>query len=257
VEQCAAVYNPYSTLQLFYSRRFANYWFETGTPTFLIKLLKDQQYDIEQLHELHLRELAFSTYDLENLSVVPLLFQTGYLTIKAYEPTTRRYTLSYPNAEVEEAFLSYLLAAFNDGDQALNEDYLWQLVDALQAHDLEKFFVRLQTFFANVPYTIQLKHEKYYQTIFFLIFKLLGLRIDAEVSTNRGRIDAVVELADQLYLFEFKLDQSAADALTQIKTHEYTQKYRHTGKAMTHVGVNFDSATRQITEWQSAIESSH
>ncbi|MCB0062424.1 MAG: AAA family ATPase [Caldilineaceae bacterium] len=277
VEQCDSVYNPFSILQLFYNQRFANYWFGPrglpGTPTFLVKLLKERQYDVEQLSDLRLRELSFSTYELETLSIVPLLFQTGYLTIKDYEPSRRVYTLSYPNLEVEDAFLSYLLGAFSERDRALNEDYLWQLVDALEAHDLEQFFVILQTFFADVPYDIHLKHEKYYQTIFYLIFKLLGLRIDAEVRTNQGRIDAVAEvycgcnenrsfytsknsgshseqsIADHIYLFEFKLDQSAEDALQQIKTHEYVQKYCLKGKPLTPFGANFDSSKRQVTAW--------
>ncbi|MEZ4710186.1 MAG: PD-(D/E)XK nuclease domain-containing protein [Caldilineaceae bacterium] len=188
---------------MFTQQRFANYWFETGTPTFLIKLLKEQQYDIEQLDDLRLRELAFNTYDIETLSIIPLLFQTGYLTIKDYEPTRRLYTLAYPNSEVEDAFLTYLLGEFSERDRGLNEAQLWRLIDALEAHDLEQFFILLQVFFANVPYQIHLKYEKYYQTIFYLIFKLIGLRIDAEVETNAGRIDAVVEVADRIYLFEF------------------------------------------------------
>lgn len=249
VEQCESVYNPFSILQLFYHHRFANYWFESGTPTFLVKLLKERQYDVQQLSDLRVRELAFSTYELETLSIVPLLFQTGYLTIKEYESSRRVYTLSYPNLEVEDAFLSYLLGAFSEGDRALNEDYLWQLVDALETHDLEQVFVILQTFFADVPYDIHLKHEKYYQTIFYLIFKLLGLRIDAEVRTNQGRIDAVAEVSDHIYLFEFKLDQSAEDALQQIKTHEYLQKYQLKDKPLTLVGANFDSSKRQVVAW--------
>ncbi len=121
VEESPSVYNPFSTLQLFYNHRFSNYWFETGTPTFLIKLLKTQKYDITLLNDLRLRELGFSTYELESLSVVPLLFQTGYLTIKAYEPTRRVYTLGYPNSEVEDAFLTYLLSEFSERDRGTHE----------------------------------------------------------------------------------------------------------------------------------------
>jgi len=250
VEESPNVYNPFSTLQLFTQQRFANYWFETGTPTFLIKLLKEQQYDIEQLNDLRLRELAFNTYDIETLSIIPLLFQTGYLTIKDYEPTRRVYTLAYPNTEVEDAFLTYVLGEFSERDRGLNEAQLWRMIDALEAHDLEQFFVLLQVFFANVPYQIHLKYEKYYQTIFYLIFKLIGLRIDAEVETNVGRIDAVVEVADHIYLFEFKLDKSAEDALQQIRDRRYDEKYRLKGKPITLVGANFSSEMRQVTAWQ-------
>ena len=124
VENCATLYNPFSTLQLFHKKRFSNYWFDSGTPTFLVKLLQEQQYDIEQLDDLRLREVAFSTYELENLSIIPLLFQTGYLTIKGYDPQRRVYTLSYPNTEVKDAFLAHLLGKFSERDRSLNEDYL-------------------------------------------------------------------------------------------------------------------------------------
>ncbi len=249
------LYNPFSTLHLFYHQRFANYWFETGTPTFLIKLIKEQKYDVTQLNNLELREMAFSTYDLENLAVIPLLFQTGYLTIKAYEPTTRKYTLSYPNDEVEDAFLVHLLGAFSNVKQGLNEAYLWQLIDALEAQDLEHFFEILNIFFANIDYQLYIKDEKYYQTIFYLIFLLLGLRVEAEVKTNRGRIDAVVELKAAIYIFEFKLDGNAEDALKQIKEKAYYQKYRSKDKPVTLVGANFDSQKREVSEWQSELDS--
>lgn len=251
VRNCESLYNPFSTLQLFNKRYFSNYWFETGTPTFLIELLKEQQYDVERLDDLRLRELAFSTYEIETLSIVPLLFQTGYLTIKAYEPKRRLFTLSYPNMEVEDAFLTYLLGAFSERDRSLNEDYLWQLVDALEADELEEFFTILQVFFSNIPYNIHLKPEKYYQTIFYLIFKLIGLRIDAEVHTNVGRIDAVIELPDRIYLFEFKVDHSAEEALQQIHDHDYARKYQLRGKPVTLVGANFDSAQRKVTQFLS------
>ncbi len=251
VETSEPVYNPFSILQLFHTGRFANYWFETGTPTFLIKLLKSQKYDIERLGDLRLRELAFSSYEIETLAIIPLLFQTGYLTIKGYEPTRRLFTLSYPNLEVEDAFLTHLLGEFSERERSLNEDYLWELIDTLEKRDLDEFFAILQTFFANVPYNIHLKHEKYYQTIFYLIFKLIGLRIDAEVHTNRGRIDAVIETDDHIFVFEFKIDESAENALAQIKATEYAQKYRQQGKPLSLIGANFDSATRQVTEWRS------
>ncbi|MCI5146298.1 MAG: AAA family ATPase [Candidatus Electrothrix sp. AR3] len=251
VENCPRVYNPFSTLNLFKKQRFANYWFETGTPSFLIKLIKELNFDVTQLKQLELRETAFSTYDLENLAVTPLLVQTGYLTIKDYDPDTRKYTLAYPNYEVEDAFSVHLLGAFSSVDHGLGEAYLWKLIDALQSGDLEQFFTVLDIFFANIDYQLHLKYEKYYQTIFYLIFLLIGLRVEAEVETNKGRIDAVVELKEAIYLFEFKLDGNADEALRQIITRDYYQKYRLKGKPMTLVGVNFDSGKRGVSEWRS------
>lgn len=250
VEGGPSVYNPFSTLQLFNKQRFANYWFETDTPSFLIKLIQQNNYDIRQLDNLELSVLGFSTYELEELEIIPLLFQTGYLTIKGYTPGRQLYQLGYPNMEVENAFLTYLLSAFNQVAKGLNESHLWKLLDALQAHDFARFFEVLAVFFANIPYDLHIAQEKYYQTIFYLLFRLLGIYADAEVKTNVGRIDAVVELAGQIFLFEFKLDKNADEALQQIQDQAYYQKYRLTPKAITLVGANFDSAKRQVTEWK-------
>ena len=120
--------------------------------------------------------------------------------------------------------------------------------------NFKTFFGVLDAFFANIDYDLHLKQEKYYQTIFYLIFLMLGYQVSAEVKTNQGRIDAVIELPDRIYLFEFKLDGSAADALAQIKTVEYYQKYQQRGLAMILIGANFDSKARKITDWQSAEE---
>lgn len=244
------VYNPYSTLLCLKQQRFSNFWFETGTPNFLIDLIKQEQYDVRDLDNLHVLELGFSTYELDKLPVVPLLFQTGYLTLKAYEPARARYTLGYPNAEVEQAFITYLLASFSNVERALSDSYLWQLLDALEAKDVDRFFLVLQTFFANIDYRLYIQQEKYYQTIFYLIFMMLGFRAGAEVQTNQGRIDAVVEVKDHIFLFEFKLDGSEEEALQQIKDREYYQKYQLKGKPMTLIGANFASAQRQVVKWK-------
>lgn len=133
-----------------------------------MKLIKERSYDIRQLDTLELTELGFSTYELESLDIIPLLFQTGYLTIKKI--TERRlYKLGYPNREVENAFLTHLLSAFNTAPKGLNEGYLWKLIDALTVKDFPQFFAVLTVFFANIPYDLHLAQEKYYQTIFYLI----------------------------------------------------------------------------------------
>ncbi|MFN8490988.1 MAG: AAA family ATPase [Caldilineaceae bacterium] len=253
VENCPNVYNPFSTLQLFANQRFANYWFETGTPTFLIKLIKARQYNIEPFEQLEVPELTFSTYELESLELIPLLFQTGYLTIKDFrrDEFGELYTLSYPNYEVKHAFLTYLLSAYDEIEVALSEGHLRRLLYALEQQNLPEFFSVLEVFFASIDYDLHLDYEKYYQTIFYLIFVLLGVRINAGVKTNQGRIDAVIELAKHIFLFEFKLNGNAAEALQQIKAHAYAQKYQSKGKPLTLIGANFDSTKRKITEWQS------
>ncbi len=244
------VYNPYSTLLCLKQQRFSNFWFETGTPAFLIELIKREQYDIQQLDRLQVREIGFSTYELDMLPIVPLLYQTGYLTIKDFEPTQRVYTLDYPNNEVEEAFLNFLLGSFSEVDSAVSDSTVHQLVSALEENDLDQFFLTLQVFFANIDYQLYIQQEKYYQTIFYLIFMLLGFRTQAEVQTNRGRIDAVVEMSNRIFLFEFKLDGSEDEALEQIKQKGYYQKYQLRGKPLSLVGANFSSTQRQVVGWK-------
>jgi hypothetical protein len=244
------VYNPYSTLLCLKQQRFSNFWFETGTPTFLISLIKQEQYEIQQLADLQVRELGFSTYELDRLPIAPLLYQTGYLTIKGYDAGERVYTLAYPNNEVEEAFLSYLLGAFSEVERTLSESLLHQLFNALKAKKVDDFFKILQIFFANIDYSLYIQQEKYYQTIFYLLFMLLGFRAQAEVQTNQGRIDAVVEVSDHIFIFEFKLDGSEEEALQQIKDRGYYQKYQLKKKPMTLIGANFASAQRQVVKWK-------
>ncbi len=248
-EYAERVYNPFSTLQLLLKQRFHNYWFATGTPTFLINLITERQYDVRQLDQLEMTGLGLQSFDIEHLEILPLLFQTGYLTIQDYKPDFGLYRLGYPNYEVESAFLSYLLSAFDTIPVGVNEGYLRKLIEALRAEAYEQFFDVLSVFFANIPYDLHIAKEKYYQTIFYLIFRMLGVYIEVEVKTNKGRIDVVIELDDRLILFEFKLDKSAADALQQIKDNEYFQKYRLSEKSVILIGANFDSGARQVSEW--------
>ncbi len=248
-KRCAPVYNPFSLLLLLDMQDFRNYWFETGTPTFLIKLIKEKGYNIQLMDNLLVDELAFSSYEVGDLGVIPLLFQTGYLTIKAYDPETRLYKLYYPNYEVENAFSKYLLSAFTPVKNGLVGSYLQQLAQAMRAQDWESFFETLQVFFADIPYDIQLSQEKYYQSIFYLIFKLIGLHIDAEVRTNRGRIDAVIEMDAGVFIFEFKLDGSADEALAQIKARGYAEKYAARDD-VTLIGEAFSTEKRGVEAWE-------
>ena len=248
-----SVYNPFSTLQLFNKRYFSAFWFETGTPAFFIKLIKERQYDIQPLDHLEVPELAFSAYEIESLDLIPLLFQTGYLTITDFRQDAfgEIYTLSYPNAEVRRSFLAYLLSAYNQIEVALSESHLRRLLYALDKNNQPEFFTILDILFANIDYDLQVNQEKYYQTIFYLIFLLLGVRVAAEVETSHRRIDAVTEMSNRIFLFEFKLDGSADDALQQIVDTDYHRKYQLHGKPITLIGANFDSSQRRIVEWQS------
>jgi hypothetical protein len=244
------VYNPFSVLLLFTQQQFKAYWFETGTPTFLIDLIKQNRVSFHKLYEdVKISERSFSTYRIDKLEPLPLLFQTGYLTIKdVHGIYDRRYSLNYPNYEVKQAFLLSVLDEFSDM-QVGSEDYLYEMVECFRASDMDGVFEYLEVFFANVPYELHIKNEKYYQTIFYSIFQLIGLRIEAEVKTNKGRIDAVVETDERIYIFEFKLFGTAEEALAQIKDNDYAQKYLKRGKEILLIGVGFDQESRNISEW--------
>ncbi|MGA1823916.1 MAG: AAA family ATPase [bacterium] len=243
------VYNPFSLLLLFEHKEFKNYWFETATPSFLINLIKEKDYEIKKLEDEEVSELAFSSYEIENLEVLPLLFQTGYLTIKDYNKERMLYRLWYPNFEVEQAFLNYLAAGYSQVETARVDSYLWKCIDCLEEGDIHTFLETLKIFFANIPYEIHLKYKKYYQSIFYTILKLMGLKVEVEVSTNKGRIDAVVELEKRVYIFEFKLHDTAENALKQIKEHKYYEKYAGIDKKIVLVGVTFNQKMRNIGQY--------
>ncbi len=248
-ERCGRVYNPFSLLLALKQRRFGRYWFSSGTPTFLMKLIKAQRRTPIDLAKSVVPLLGFETYDIEHLEILPLLFQTGYLTLTNYDAKTDLYTLEFPNYEVESAFNYHLLNVFTPLTLVTGGAALAELVQALEAGALEQFFDTLNPFFADIPYDIQIGKERYYQSVFFLIFKLIGLSIEVEVRTNKGRIDAVVETETYIYLFEFKLDGSAEEALQQIRDKGYAEKYTGRDKQVWGIGVNFSMKERGIGAW--------
>ena len=249
---CVPIYNPFSLLMLLDMQEFRNYWFETGTPTFLIRLLKSRNYDIQDMDDMQVDELAFSSYEVDDLNPEALLFQTGYLTIKGYDPEPRLFRLSYPNFEVKNAFIRYLLSAFSKANISKTGGYLWQLLTTLRVGDMNRFFEVLQIFFAGIPYDIQIKAERYYQTIFFLIFRLIGLQIGVEVRTSKGRIDAVVEIDEGIFIFEFKMGGTAQAALAQIHEKGYATPYKNQKQPVVLIGAVFGIKGEGIVEWATA-----
>jgi len=240
------VYNPFSTLKFFYEGRFQNYWFATGTPTFLLDLIQEKAYPVPELENLELSEHGFDSFEIERLQVEPLLYQTGYLTIKSYNPERMLYRLDYPNYEVEAAFIKHLADRFGTIRKELIDSHIFKLIDALAVDDVDGFFDELRVFFADIPYDLHIKQEKYYHTIFYLIFKLLGYHIEAEVHSHKGRADAVIATEGVVYVMEFKLFDTAESALAQIKEKGYSEPYRTRGVPVVLMGVEFDAAQRNV-----------
>ncbi len=247
-ENAKTVYNPVSLMKCLQELKLKNYWFETGTPTFLVDLLKETPLDMENLTA---DEADFSTYDPEHLAVLPLLVQTGYLTIKFAEELNgmRTFTLGYPNREIEQSFNRWLAIDFSNLPPHELTGTLQLLIKALNESRIDDMLEHMKIFFAGIPNNITLKKEKYYQTIFFAVFKLLGAAIDVEVNTAIGRIDTVVKTKQDIFIFEFKLHGSAEEAMAQIHKKRYADAYRDDGRRITLIGVAFDEVERNISEW--------
>ncbi len=251
--QAESVYNPVSLAQFFTKRfDFSNYWFATGTPSFLVKIAQEKNFSIEKTLTEPVSSFAFDAFDVDRIEPLALLLQTGYLTIKSSGQIFSKnwYQLGFPNHEVEESFNTYLLNAYTSVDKEITAQNVIEMAQCVDAGDAEKFMDCVKTYFANIPYDIQLANEKYYQTVFYLLFRALKLNIEAEVCTNNGRIDAVAEYGKNIFIFEFKINQTAEIALAQIKEKEYYQKYKHSGKDITLIGANFDTELRQLTDWK-------
>ena len=245
------LYNPFSILSFFDQGRFQNFWFETGTPIFLVKLLeRKRQYD---LTEIRVDEAVFSSFELDRIDPNALLFQTGYVTITSAEDKPI-YTLSYPNREVRDSLLRYLLAEYTQSYASEVPVRAQQMKQALQQEDLAGFVQALNSLFASIPYQIFIADkEAYYQSVTFLALSLVGTFVQVEVSQAKGRPDAVVHTPNVIYVLEFKLDNSAKTALEQIKERGYAQPYVGGGKIVRAVGLNFNAKQKALDQWQQEV----
>jgi len=249
----ADIYNPFSVLNTFSKLDFAYYWFATGTPTFLAKALQNQNYDIRKFeNDVLIDEPSIMDYRTENQNLIPLLYQTGYLTIKSYEDGL--YILGFPNEEVKYGFLKELLPAFVLTPIATGNFSVVEFMQQIRNGDIERFMTSLKAFFSAIPYDAikqENRDEQYYQHIFYLLFTLIGEFIQTEVKNNKGRADAVVKTADSIYVFEFKMDDKATaeDALAQINSKDYAIPYITDGRKIVKIGVEFSQTERGVKRW--------
>lgn len=245
------VYNPYLVLKAFSEQQLLDYWFETATPSFLIYLLKQEQYPLPELEGLEVSRTVFTTFELDHLIPEALLFQTGYLTITDIQ--NRVYTLDYPNQEVKRAFLERLLFALTEWEKRTISSHVLKLAGYLKNKNFDAFFETMRAIFASIPDTLNTQRdEAYFHTIFYLMLSASGADADCEPLTSQGRIDLAVELPDTVYLIEFKCNQRADVAIQQIRDKWYADKYRQTGKDIVLIGINFDVDTRNVAEWKIA-----
>ena len=244
------VFNPFSLLNTLSFSRFGSYWFQTGTPTFLVELLKQSEYDLRTLIDgVEMKESAFSEYRVAENNPIPLIYQSGYLTIKDYDERFHLYTLRFPNDEVKYGFLDFITPFYTSVGDEDNGFYIGKFVRELESGDVDSFLTRLKAFFADFSYELNDKTERHYQVVFYLVFKLMGQFCDAEVRSARGRADAVVKTQDSIYIFEFKLNGSAEAALKQINDKGYLIPYMADNRKQIKVGVMFDASERNIGQW--------
>ena len=232
------VYNPFSVMNALQKSNFNNYWFTTGTPTFLVKLMREQlYYDLDNT-KMDLDSLG--NFDITNMQPKTVLFQTGYLTL-IEKLDMNFYRLGYPNKEVKNSMLRILLEVYAYQTNGFAVPLVYNLKEAFINHDFEDFFTHFKTLFASIPYQIfEQKLESYYHSIIFITFKLLGFYIDAEVSTSKGRIDAVVKTQTHIYILEFKVNDTAEKAIEQIKEKKYAERYvseQENGRKIVLIGI--------------------
>jgi hypothetical protein len=250
--EAQTVYNPVSLAQFFIKRcEFNNYWFSTGTPAFLMELIKKNHLDFENLLSRPVSAVAFEAFEIDKIDPLSLLLQTGYLTIKSAEKKFNMpwYWLDFPNQEVSASFNTYLLNAYAEKSKSDVTNFCELLADAMLNGNIAQLRKVLESFFAGIPYDVHHKDESNFQNIFFAIFRLLGYYVKAESRTSDGRIDAITETDKWLYLFEFKLNHDNS-ALQQIKEKEYFKPYLFANKHIMLIGANFDTNTGKLSNWQ-------
>lgn len=242
------IYNPFSVLNTFAKQEFGSYWFETGTPTYLVELLKQNHYNLEQMsHEETNSEVLNSIYADE--SPIPVIYQSGYLTIKDYDPRFENYILGFPNREVEEGFIKFLMPFYTNVNKVESPFEIQQFTREIESGQPDAFLRRLQSFFADTPYELIRDLEVHYQNVLFIVFRLVGFYVKAEYHTSEGRVDLVLQTDRYIYVMEFKLEGSAEEALQQIEAKHYARPFEADSRQLFKIGINFDNNTRNIERW--------
>ena len=240
------VYNPFSLLNCMDEKEFKSYWFETGTPTYLVQLLQARDYDLEEMSRVKADADELNSIDSTSSDPIPVIYQSGYLTIKGYDPEFGTYTLGFPNAEVEEGFTKYLMPSYIHRKENRSPFLINNFVEDVRSGNTEQFIKRLRSLFADTPYEIIRNLETHYRNVVWLLFKLMGFYTQAEYRTSEGRIDMVVKTPKFCYVLEFKLNGTAEEALAQVSDKNYTLPFAVEDQQIIRLGINFDSTTRNI-----------
>ena len=243
------MYNPFSLLNAFKRKEFGSYWFETGTPTYLVTLLKKHHYNLERMAHEETSADVLNSIDADSTNPIPVIYQSGYLTIKGYDERFGSYLLGFPNREVEEGFIRYLFPFYTNKGVVESPFEIQKFVREVESGDYDSFFRRLQSFFADTPYELVRDLELHYQNVLFIVFKLVGFYVKAEYHTSQGRVDLVLQTDRYIYVMEFKLNGTAEEALRQIDEKGYALPFACDSRQLYKIGVNFSAKTRNIEKW--------
>ncbi|WP_294787987.1 ATP-binding protein [Prevotella sp.] len=247
-EDTVGIYNPFSVLNTLAKLRYKDYWFETGTPTFLVDLLKMHNYRLLDITREKVSGDVINSVDSMSTNPIPMIYQSGYLTIKSYDERFKKYRLGFPNKEVEEGFLNFLLPLYTSAGN--NSPFMVdEFVQDVESGNPERFMQRMKAFFADTSYQVVGNAELYFQNAMYLVFKIMGFYTQVERPTSDGRIDAVIQTPDYIYIIECKLDRTAEEALCQINDSDYAAPFAMDKRRLYKIGVNFSSQTRGVEQW--------
>lgn len=252
--QSPDIFNPYSLLNAMAKSKLDYYWFSSGTPTYLIEMLKKFQVMPSEVGSCEADQSEFDAPTEGMSSVMPLLYQSGYITIKGYDPETELYTLDIPNKEIRVGLYRSLLPNYIGMNTVKGTTTIAKMSALIRRNDMDGAMRMLQAYLATVPYCNNVDSEGHYQQMMYVIFSILDNYVDVEVRTSSGRVDMVLRTATHLYLFELKLNKDADAAMKQINLKEYPKRFALSGLPIVKVGVNFDVATHNITDWKIEAE---
>ena len=244
------IYNPFSLLNAFADGKFGSYWFGSGTPTYLINMLKKFGVEPSEIGNNRVSVEDFDAPTERMTSIIPLLYQSGYITIKNYDEELDLYTLNIPNKEVRIGLMKSLLPHYVGSKAPETTTMVAYLSRDIRNGDMDTALRRLQTFLSTIPQCDNTKYEGHYQQVFYIIFSLLGYYVDVEVRTPRGRVDIVLRTKTTLYVMELKLDKSAGEAMEQIDLKNYPERFALCGLPVVKVAVSFDSERCTIGDWK-------
>ena len=244
------IYNPFSVLNTLNNRVFRDYWFETGTPSFLVYQLKKTGYPLENMTREELTSDTLNSIDIMDENPLPLLYQSGYLTLKDYDKEFGCYTLDFPNREVEQGFIKYLLPFYTPKVADKSRFSVPQFVKDVRRGDAEGFMRRLEAFFSNGDYQVMGDAEIYFQNTLYVFFRLMGFYVEVERHTTDGRMDILIQTHDFIYILELKINQTAAVALQQIEDKGYALPFAADPRRLFKIGINFSTQTKRFDDWK-------